>query len=138
LLDASSSEGKVLKQQLDRELTAAGVAVMTRAAFYRLFPKSKIILRHIFTLTKAFIFDHPSYKWSGVLDDLDKDDAVLFNLCADQAVSRFLRIGIRRRNLFPGIAEFSTHICLWAVEKHLHETSKFRKRARQWVQAALG
>jgi hypothetical protein len=132
----STPVGRItLKQSLDVELAKAGIPIMTRSSFRRAFPKSKKMLRHIFTLTSVYIFDHTGYMWSGVYEDIVKDDAILFNTCASQALAKILRHCIHDPSKVPGIPEFYTHICVWAVEKHLHLMVMFRRAARKWVQA---
>jgi hypothetical protein len=93
------------------------------------------MLRHIFTLTSVFIFDNPDYTWSGVYDALVASDAVLFNTCSSQAISRIIRHCIEASIDIPGIASFVNHIGVWAVEKHLHLIVEFKRAARSWVEA---
>jgi hypothetical protein len=90
LLYATTVGEKTLKGLLDGELATANLPILTRSTFRRLYPQSRQMLRHIFTLTSVFIFDNNDYTWSGVYGDLTQADAVLFNTCASQAFSKIV------------------------------------------------
>ena len=84
-------------------------------------------------LTSVSIFESPNYTWSGVLSELTATDIDLFSFCAAHSIARILQHCIGGGVDVPGIANFSAHIGVWAVEKHLHLMVKFRRTARVWV-----
>lgn len=129
---------KILKEVLDAELTIASLLMMMWLLFRHMFPQSKCMLRHIFTLTLVFIFDYPDYTWSGVYQNLVTEDSILFNTCAVQVVRIIIWQSITKGFSKPDISAFHTHICVWAVAKHLHLMIKFRRSACEWVQVVFG
>ena len=54
-----------------------------------------------------------------------------------QVVGIIIQQSITKGFSTPSISVFYTHICVWAVEKHLHLMIRFRRSAREWVKVVF-
>lgn len=62
----------------------------------------------------------------------------MIHTCASQASTMILHYAMAHNVYYPGIADFTAHISLWAVERYLKNMITFKRMVRKWALVGYG
>jgi hypothetical protein len=133
-LSSAAHGDKTINELLEEERAKDPHIVADRSNFRRKYGNRG--LRYVFTLAKIFAFGSPNFQWSGVYSELSRTDLVLFDICANHAVMRVIRV-IGMSKDAAGLIAFPAHVGLWAALEIIKEPNIFRRNTRRWTRMAL-